>query len=148
MEKLIMTFRIIIDRSQISSLECPYGAVTMIPFTGSVQSELFSGEILPGGCDVQVENPALSRHLCAKYMFEGTDSAGNRCKLFVENNGYLTPDMRGGPWLPACPRFLTDSPVLGEYLSQPRFRSEVHGTGDGVDILVYDVIAEESFSNK
>ena len=139
MEKLIMTFQIFIDNSLISRMECPYGAVTMIPFTGRVESELFTGEILPGACDVQVENPALSRHMCAKYMFTGTDSAGNPCKLFVENNGYLAPVMRGSAWLPACPRFLTDSPVLMEYLCQPRFRSEVHGVDEGVEIWVYDV---------
>ena len=69
--KPIMIFQIFADDSQVSNLECPYGAVTMIPFTGKVESDLFTGEILPGACDVQIENPALSRNMCAKYMFEG-----------------------------------------------------------------------------
>ena len=136
-----MIFQIFADALEVSNLECPYGAVTMIPFTGKVESKLFTGEILPGACDVQIENPALSRNMCAKYMFQGTDCEGNSCKLFVENNGYLDPHMRNDPFLPACPRFLTDSPVLGEYLCQPRFRSEVQAVDYGVEIRIYDVLS-------
>ena len=142
MAEPILRFQIFADASQVSNLECKYGAVTMIPFTGKVESDLFTGEILPGACDVQIENPALSRNMCAKYMFAGIDREGNKCMLFVENNGYLAPVMRGDPWLPACPRFLTDSPVLGEYLCQQRFRSEVQGTDWGVEIRIYDVLKE------
>ena len=140
MSEPIMVFQIFADASQVSNLESRFGAVTMIPFTGKVESELFTGEILPGACDVQVENPAGSRHLCAKYMFKGTDSAGNDCLLFVENNGYLSPAMQNDPWLPACPRFITDSPALGEYLSQQRFRSEVQSVNGRLEIRIYDVL--------
>ena len=142
MSNPIMVFQIFADSTQVSNLECPYGAVTMIPFTGRVESDLFTGEILPGACDVQIENPALSRNMCAKYMFSGKDSAGNPCKLFVENNGYLAPVMRNDPWLPACPRFLTDSPVLGEYLCRQQFRSEVQAVDSGIEIRIYDVTKE------
>jgi hypothetical protein len=48
--------------------------------------------------------------------------------------------MRDDPFIHACPYFLTDSPVLGEYLSQRRFRSEVQGMEGGVEIRIYDVI--------
>ncbi len=48
--------------------------------------------------------------------------------------------MRGGPFIPAYPRFMTDSPVLGEYFSQQRFRSEVHGREGGVEIWIVDVL--------
>ena len=47
MAEPIMIFQIFADSSQISNLECKYGAVTMIPFTGKVKSDLFTGEILP-----------------------------------------------------------------------------------------------------
>ena len=75
----IMEFNIFIDDAQASHMECPNGQVAFIPFTGKVESDLFTGEILPGGCDVQVENPAGTRHMCARYMFRGVDSAGNPC---------------------------------------------------------------------
>ena len=71
--KLIMQIQIFIDNSRISSLEGRYGKVTMIPFTGHVKSEIFTGEIVPGGVDVQIENAAGNRNMCAKYMFRGTD---------------------------------------------------------------------------
>ena len=140
MDKLIMTFQIFCDDAGVSDMSGPYGAVTIIPFTGKVESGLFTGEILPGAADVRVENPAGSRNMCAKYMFRGKDSAGNDCFLFVENNAYFTAANRKDPFLHACPRFITDSLVLGEYLCQQRFRSEVQGRDWGVEIRIYDVL--------
>lgn len=140
MDKKIMTFQIFTDDSQVSNLEGPYGAVTIIPFTGKVESELFTGEILPGAADVQVENAAGIRNMCAKYMFRGKDSTGADCHLFVENNGYFTVANKHDPYLQACPRFITDSRVLGEYLCQGRFRAEVQGRDWGIEIRIYDVL--------
>ena len=139
----IMEFNIFIDDTQASHMECPNGQVAFIPFTGRVESDLFTGEILPGGCDVQVENPAGVRHMCARYMFRGHDSAGNACHLFVDNNGWFNQANRKDPFISACPRFLTDSPVLGEYLTQARFRSEVHPGEGGVTIKIFDVLKED-----
>ncbi|MDO5423157.1 MAG: DUF3237 family protein [Eubacteriales bacterium] len=143
MEKPIMTFQIFTDDAQVSNMEGPYGAVTFIPFTGKVESELFTGEILPGAVDVQVENVAGSRHMCAKYMFRGKDSEGTECYLFVENNGYFTKANREDAYLHACPRFITDSRVLGEYLCRGQFRSEVQGRKGGVEIRIYDVMKND-----
>lgn len=140
MDKLIMSFQIFIDDTQVSNMEGPYGSVSMIPFTGKVESEIFTGEILPGAADVQVETLDLVRNMCAKYMFRGKDQEGNDCYLFVENNGYLQPVNRKDPHLNAFPRFLTDSRTLGAYLCQNRFRSEVHGKDWGVEIHIYDVL--------
>ena len=142
MDKLIMTFQIFADNSQVSNLDSPQGCVTIIPFTGKVESELFTGEILPGGTDVQIETPDKIRNMCAKYMFQGRDREGRECRLFVENNGYLQPVNRQDPHFNACPRFLTDSPALAAYLCQSRFRSEVQGRDWGVEIRIYDVLAE------
>lgn len=140
MSEPIMRFQIFADDSQVSNMEGPYGAVTMIPFTGRVESELFTGEILPGAVDVQVENPAGSRNMCAKYMFQGTDREGNACRLFVENNGYFSKADRENAFFHACPRFITDSPALGDFLCQARFRSEVQSVEDGIEIRIYDVL--------
>ena len=136
-----MIFKVFAKPEDCSNMSCPYGGVTFIPFTATVESGLFSGSTLPGACDVQVENPAGSRNMCAKYMFKGTDKAGNECHLFVENNGYLAEVMRNDPFFHAYPRFMTDSPVLGEYLSQQRFRSEVQSRDWGVEIRIFDVLS-------
>lgn len=142
MSEPIMIFKVTANPEDCTSMMCAYGGVSFIPFTATVESELFSGKTVPGACDVQVENPAGSRNMCAKYMFRGTDCAGNGCFLFVENNGYLAEVMRHDPFFHAYPRFMTDSPVLGEYLSQQRFRSEVQGRDWGVEIRIYDVLKE------
>lgn len=144
MSEPIMIFQIFADDSQVSSMEGPYGEVTMIPFTGRVESELFTGKILPGATDVQIENPAGSRNMCSKYMFMGKDQEGNICHLFVENNGYFTKENKNDAFFNACPRFITDSPVLGAYLCQARFRSEVQSVDDGIEIRIYDVLNQEA----
>jgi len=138
----IMIFHITLTGSDVSHMETKSGSAVIIPFTGYVESELFSGRVLPGAADVQTVNATGVRHMCAKYMFEGTDSAGKPCKLFVENNGYFE---RGSTQVPfeATPTFLTDSEVLAPYLHTARFRAEGHGSPVGVDIHIFDVLKED-----
>lgn len=139
---MIMEIKVIIDRSKISELDAPGGHAKIIPFTGFVESPLFTGEILPGGADVQVTNAAGVRHMCAQYMFAGKDSQGNPCHLFVCNNAYFERDHRPKPF-EACPTFLTDSPVLGPYLHGAHFRAEGHSSPEGVNIRVFDIDKEK-----
>ena len=72
----------------------PDGKVKIIPFTGTVEGELFQGVIMPGAADVQVTNPAGVRHMCAQYMLEGKDYTGAACHIFVENHGYFEREHR------------------------------------------------------
>ena len=146
MTKPLMEFQILIQKGKISRLESPYGKAVVIPFEGYVSSELFTGRILPGAADVQTTDAAGIRHMCAKYMFEGTDSSGRFCHLFVENNGYFEKDSHPEIFH-ACPSFLSDSPVLSEKLSGPWFRAEGHPSDAGVVIKIFDVReAEEEIS--
>ena len=140
MTKPIMIIHVCLEREKISRMKSACGDVTMLPFTGMVESELFTGTILPGGVDVQETDPTGCRHLCARYMLEGVDREGNNCRIYVENNGWFRTD---DPKLTACPRFMTDSPVLFDYLTRPVFRSEVHGTETGVDIHIFDTTLEK-----
>lgn len=133
-----MVFHIVIDRSKISEMKSRNGAVKIIPFGGSVESELFTGTVLPGAADIQVTNAAGVRHMCARYMFEGTDCDGVPCHLFVDNNGYFERDHRPRPF-EACPTFMTDSEALAPYLHGAHFRAEGHSTEAGVDIQIYDI---------
>jgi hypothetical protein len=75
-------------------------------------------------------------------MFEGTDEAGNACRLFVENNGYFSVGSRP-EILQAAPVFISDSPLLQEKLSGPYFRSEIHPCAGGVTNRVFDLRQEE-----
>ena len=143
MNEPIMKFQIKLDRPGVTKLDSPYGAVSFFPFTGRVESALFSGETRPGAVDVQEENPAGLRRLDARYIFAGTDSAGKSCLLYVENVGVLTGREKPGEVIRAYPRFVTDSEALGPYLSQARFRSELHlGSGE-LEIWVFDAVEEQ-----
>ena len=141
MSEPIMEFNITIDPSLVTTVKTITGEGTIIPFGGSVESELFSGHVLPGAADVQTVNAAGIRHMRACYTFEGTDSAGNPCKLFVENNGYFEPGHMPMPFH-TVPTFVTDSPVLGDYLHGAHFRTEGSPApdGSGVIIRVFDTL--------
>ncbi len=144
MSAKIMTFHITIDRSKITRLETETAKVTFIPFGGTVDSSYFKGEIMPGAADVQVTDASGLRHMCAKYIFEGTDAKGKHCHLFVENNGYFPKDGVKKDYFDATPKFITDSENLNEILSRPVFRSEGHSHETGVDIMIFDETKEES----
>ena len=123
MAEPIMEVNVCFDPAEISVMESPLGKVCMIPFYGDVASELFTGKILPGACDVQVTNAGGIRHMCAQYMYEGTDREGNACHLFVKNDGFFEPGSEPHPFR-TCPTIMTDSPALAPYLTQARFRTE------------------------
>ncbi len=137
-DKMIMEFKISIEPEKISTMQTKNGMVKIIPFGGSVKSELFSGEVLPGAADIQVTNAAGVRHMCARYMFAGTDCSGSPCHLFVDNNGYFERDHMPRPF-EACPTFMTDSEALAPYLHGAHFRAEGYGREGGVDIRIYDI---------
>ena len=137
--KPIMEFNIIIHPEEITRMETPSGKVTVIPFSGNVESELFTGTIRPGAADVQVTNAAGIRHMNAKYIFEGKDKNGKDCYLFVDNNGYFVPNREPSPFH-AYPTFMSDSPFLADILERSSFRAEGHPAKEGVTIKIFNVL--------
>ncbi|MGN0998188.1 MAG: DUF3237 family protein [Faecousia sp.] len=142
MDKLIFDFQIQTNDALVSELRATNGVALMIPFGGHVESELFTGKILPGAIDIQVENAANIRHMCARYMFEGVDYTGTPCRLFVDNNGYFEPNTHNFNPFRTCPTFMTDSAALSPYLEGAHFRAEGHVKEDGLHILVFDTRLE------
>lgn len=61
--------------------------VTMICFHGEMNTDFFTGKIMPGGVDTQVQKAGQKRLLSARYMLEGIDSDGVATKIYIENNG-------------------------------------------------------------
>ena len=57
--------------------------------------------------------------LSARYMLEGTDSAGNACRVFVENQGNWT--------IGFTPSVVTDSPLLAGWET-----ASLYATADGI----------------
>ena len=87
--KPIMIFEVSVDPGDIMEMECAYGSVSMLPFKAKVNSELFTGETLPGAVDVQQENAAGIRNMSARYAFRGVDREENPCTLFVDNEAWF-----------------------------------------------------------
>ena len=138
-DKLILQIHVTMDMKDCSFLKGPVGEVVMIPFGGTAEGEIFNGVVRPGGVDCQRVNLAGVRHMCARYMLEGTDSAGEKCHIFVDNNGYFT-----GMQMPfhTVPTFMTDSKTLAPYLHRNKFRAEGHPREGGVTIKFFEVDAE------
>jgi len=138
-DKLIMQVFVKIDPKEISHFEAGSEAVVMIPFTGTVEGEIFNGKLLPGGVDTQVVNAAGVRHMSARYMMEGNDTSGALCRIYVENNGYFTPETKQSPFH-TVPTFITDSETLAPYLHTRKFRGEGHPSEGGVTIKFFEIV--------
>lgn len=138
-DKLIMEVLVEINKDDISELKTATAEVVMIPFSGTVQGEIFNGKICKGGVDTQRVNLSGVRHMSARYMLEGTDYTGGACRIFVENNGWF--EKFSTPFK-TVPTFLTDSSVLTPYLHQNKFRGEGHPRENGVCIKIFEVNVE------
>lgn len=136
-DKLIFEVAVDIDQTQISQLKGPAGEVMIIPFGGTVKGEIFNGRVLPGGVDTQIVNQNGVRHMSARYMLEGVDNSGERCKIYIDNNGWFTGEMV----MPfkTIPTFFTDSKTLADYLHSNKFRTEGHLRQGGVTIKVFEI---------
>jgi len=111
-------------------------AVTMISFKGQVTGKYFEGEILDGGVDTQVIGRLGSRHtLSARYMLEGKDHAGVRCKVYIENNGNMNYNSKNVLFR-SYPKVITDSKALA-FLNDDILVAEGRSTESGLDIIIY-----------
>ncbi len=81
----------------------------MINFGGDAKSEFFEGVILPGGVDAQKEFYPERRTLSARYILEGKDMEGEKCRIFIENNGTADENKFVHE---TTPRIVTDSKAL------------------------------------
>lgn len=137
----IMEIYIEVRSEDIVKLQGEHGAVTMIPFGGRVDCDLFSGIVEPCGVDTQVTNQAGVRHMSARYMLTGTDCDGQACHIYVENNGWFTDGAQPRPFK-TVPTFFTDSKRLAPLLHRTCFIGEGLRDDSGLWIRFYDT--EES----
>ncbi|GAU75970.1 DUF3237 family protein [Fusibacter sp. 3D3] len=135
-DKLIMEIEI--ETLERSMLETKVGTIVMIPFKGSVKSDLFSGEILPGAVDTQLIDANNIKHMSARYMIDGKDASGMDCKLYIENTGYFHIDFPRP--FHTIPKFYTDSELLSKYLHTNQFRGEGHRDHEGLKIKIYEIL--------
>lgn len=114
------------------------GEVLMVPFKGSVKSDLFNGIVEPCGVDTQVVNAAHVRHMSARYMLTGKDSTGQDAHIYVENNGWFDDLTKTMPFH-TVPTFYTDSVALAPYLHRNAFTGEGVDETDGLHIYFYEI---------
>ncbi len=105
------------------------GTAVMLPFTGSCESPIFSGTILPGGVDTQRITPDGRCQLSARYALSGTDCVGQPCKLFIENTAVAGPDMVTHPVI------RTDSEAL-RYLETMALTGRIEYFSDHIEIVI------------
>jgi hypothetical protein len=112
--------------------------VDMIPFKGTVESELFTGIVEPCGVDTQIVNAVHVRHMSARYLLTGKDSAGAEAHIYVENNGWFDDRTKTMPFH-TVPTFYTDSAALAPYLHSSHFEGEGVIEEDGLHIYFYEI---------
>ena len=123
MQKLILN----IDITGGEYLKTPAGDVGMVFFGGSCGGELFTGNILGGGVDTQHFSSEKST-LSARYMLEGTDFAGQKCRIFIENNAVIGEER-------TYPSVLTDSEALSWLNTEPLSGRMING-GEGLTVEI------------
>ena len=141
MKKAILEILVETDPAGTVELHSSVGHVKMIPFRGTVNSEIFTGIVEPCGVDTQVTNQAEVRHMSARYMLTGTDKAGKPCHIYVENNAWFTDGNRPRPFR-TVPTFITDSEVLAPYLHCNQFIGEGLRDERGLWIRFYEAEAQ------
>ena len=134
----IMEVFIETDPQGIVSFETELGKVTMIPFKGRVESEIFCGIVEPCGVDTQVTNQNEVRHMSARYVLTGKDADGQDCHIYIENNGWFTDGAQPRPFR-TVPTFLTDSKRLAPFLHRNRFVGEGMRDETGLWIRFYEL---------
>ena len=124
-------FRIRVTVDGCHALDAAPRAVRMLPFSGSCESKLFRGMILPGGVDTQIDVAPGQGTLSARYMLEGTDADGRPCKLFIDNSAAV----RAGSRTVTHPRIITDSAAL-KWLETAALTGRIEEKRDHLEIVI------------
>lgn len=124
-KKLILTVNVRTYAAEV--LESHSTRVVMIPFDGEAVGEYFDGKTVCQGYDTQITTDGVFS-LSARYMLEGTDYNGKKCRLFIENNGTSMDNCK--------PTIYTDSKALS-FLEDAELSSVAECAEDGVIIRFY-----------
>ncbi|MBQ8171469.1 MAG: hypothetical protein IJZ95_05735 [Oscillospiraceae bacterium] len=124
MSELIMTINVTTYEAQ--TLE-GHSRVVMIPFSAEATGKYFSGKTVANGIDTQTTtNDEYS--LSARYMLEGADLSGKKCRIFIENNGTSLDNCK--------PKIYTDSEELA-FLENAELAAKVECTENGCVVRIF-----------
>ncbi len=127
MGELIVTINVTTYEAQV--LDGGNSRVVMIPFSGEATGKYFNGRTIANGVDTQITTDDIF-FLSARYMLEGTDRSGRKCRLFIENNGTSLGN--------CVPKIYTDSEELA-FLESARLTADVECVENGVVVKIYIV---------
>ena len=102
--------------------------ILMIPFSGKADGPYFTGRILGEGMDVQKAGKDGKRILSARYVLEGQDFTGQKCRIFIENQGCQGEIYR--------PFIVTDSQALAGW-EEEELWDTVEGIPGGVCVRIF-----------
>ena len=125
MDELIVTINVTTYEAQM--LEGRNSKVVMIPFSCEAVGKYFNGKSISDGIDTQITS-ADGFSLSARYMLEGTDMSGKRCRMFIENNGTSLNN--------CVPKIYTDSDELA-FLETARLTADVKCVENGVVVRIH-----------
>lgn len=128
MKKEVLTISVQITNTQ--EVKGHGGSALMLLFTGTCDCALFTGTILPGAVDTQVEKYGQVRSLCARYILEGKDYSGKKCRVFIENNAEVKNHMI------TKPKIYTDSDAL-QFLENECLTGTITPDTNGVIIHIF-----------
>lgn len=124
-KKLVLTINVRTHAAEV--LKSGSAKVTMIPFEGEAAREYFSGKTVGQSVDTQIARKD-GFSLSARYMLEGTDFNGEKCRVFIENNGTSTDSCN--------PTVYTDSKALS-FLEAAELSAVVECVEGGVIVRIY-----------
>ncbi|MCR5789142.1 MAG: DUF3237 family protein [Lachnospiraceae bacterium] len=130
-------FTLFINCYDVHEVCCDGIKYRQILFDGTAEGEAFTGKILPGGVDTQIEYPDGTGSLSARYMLEGTDRAGNFCHMYIDNRAGLGEDLTE-------PHCFSDSKELA-FLKDAALRGRMIQDDKGLRIVI-SVFSELSAS--
>lgn len=106
------------------------GTGRLVLFDGTAEGKYFTGTIANGGVDTQkeIKEPAIGT-LSARYIINGTDSKGNSCGLFVENNGVFGEEY-------TSPKIYTNSEDL-KWMEGVELKGKIATIDNQLTILIY-----------
>ena len=102
-------------------------SVNLLYFHARAEGKFFNGETVTDGIDTQVFRSG-NFTMSARYMLEGTDCEGQKCRVFIENNGTSLQDCK--------PVIYTDSKALA-FLMDSKLTALGEIIDDGVIIRIH-----------
>lgn len=124
-KRLILTVNVTTYPAQ--GVEGSLTRAVMILFSAEAVGEYFTGRTIFNGTDTQISKDGKFS-LSARYLLEGTDCAGARCRLFIENVGTSLDN--------CTPTVVTDSRELA-FLETARLSSTVECVENGVIVRIF-----------